>query len=280
MIGFFFKKNFYDGWDNVISLFIPNFIFDAVLLLGGTLFFIGTKLSEAAGLSLWLAAFFLITVLCSILILAWAESAKEIANYEISGFKEFFEHLKTSIFDGIKYGVTLFFLSIITLCGVIYYFKLAPFQEKQQLPFIGLLTGCIFCWIALSIFSALFWYPHIRATYHNTFFKSVKKCFVLMLDNLGKNIVMMFYNVFLLLISIVMLGAAPGMAGLGLARANFLRLLLKKYDYLEELAKDKEKSAANPRRKIPWRELLEEDIEITGTRTFKTFFMPWKHDTP
>ena len=101
-----------------------------------------------------------------------------------------------------------------------------------------------------------------------------------MLDNLGKNVVMMVYNVFLLFLSIVMLGIAPGIAGLGLARANFLRLLLKKYDYLEELAKAKEKAAANPRRKIPWKEILKEDIATTGTRSFKSFFMPWKHDQP
>jgi hypothetical protein len=61
----------------------------------------------------------------------------------------------------------------------------------------------------------------------------------------------------------------PGPAGMLLLMDEALRLRLRKYDYLE----------ANPRadrRKIPWKELLEEDVELTGTRTLRNFIFPWK----
>ena len=72
-----------------------------------------------------------------------------------------------------------------------------------------------------------------------------------------------------------MIGLAPGMCGLIFARANAFRLILKKYDYIDDI--QKEDSSVDVRKvKIPWKQILEEDNEIVGKRTFKNFFMPWK----
>ena len=111
---------------------------------------------------------------------------------------------------------------------------------------------------------------------HNPFKKSIKKCFIILFDNIGSCVVLGIYNFFLLIISIIMVGLAPGLGGIGLSRVNFLRILLKKYDYLE--IAEKEAAGKKPvfRNKIPWQELLKEDIEITGSRSIKSFFMPWK----
>ena len=69
---------------------------------------------------------------------------------------------------------------------------------------------------------------------------------------------------------------APGMAGLVLSRCNAMRLLMKKYDYIEELDKKGEPANSQARRKIPWKELLAEDEEANPVRTFKDFWLPWK----
>ena len=80
---------------------------------------------------------------------------------------------------------------------------------------------------------------------------------------------------FLTVISVIMLGLAPGMCGLELARANAIRLILKKYDYLDEL--DKKGVPLNSKeRKIPWKELLKEDYEANPVRSFNAFIFPWK----
>lgn len=273
MLGFFFKKNFYDGWDNVLFIFVPNLILDLFFLIGGGLFYLGTKVNGTAGIIIWGCTVLLVITAGSILSLAWAESAAKIADYESEEIKPFFTSLKTCIKDGILYGIVLFAVLIISAAGIIFYFRPV---SGATLPFIGLMAGSVFFWIMLTIISALFWYPSLRAIMHNPFKKSIKKCFIILFDNIGSCVVLGIYNIFLLIISIVMVGLAPGLGGIGLSRVNFLRILLKKYDYLE--IAEKEAAGKKPvfRNKIPWQELLKEDIEITGSRSIKSFFMPWK----
>lgn len=273
MLGFFFKKNFYDGWDNVLFIFVPNLILDVFFLIGGGLFYLGTKVNGTAGIIIWGCTVLLVITTGSILSLAWAESAAKIADYESAEIKPFFISLKTCIKDGILYGIVLFAVLIISAAGIIFYFRPV---SGATLPFIGLMAGSVFFWIMLTIISALFWYPSLRAIMHNPFKKSIKKCFIILFDNIGSCVVLGIYNIFLLIISIIMVGLAPGLGGIGLSRVNFLRILLKKYDYLE--IAEKEAAGKKPvfRNKIPWQKLLKEDIEITGSRSIKSFFMPWK----
>ena len=273
MLGFFFKKNFYDGWDNVLFIFVPNLILDLFFLIGGGLFYLGTKVNGTAGIIIWGCTVLLVITAGSILSLAWAESAAKIADYESAEIKPFFTSLKTCIKDGILYGIVLFAVLLVSAAGIIFYFRPV---SGATLPFIGLMAGSVFFWIMLTIISALFWYPSLRAIMHNPFKKSIKKCFIILFDNIGSCVVLGIYNIFLLIISIVMVGLAPGLGGIGLSRVNFLRILLKKYDYLE--IAEKEAAGKKPvfRNKIPWQELLKEDIEITGSRSIKSFFMPWK----
>ena len=273
MLGFFFKKNFYDGWDNVLFIFVPNLILDVFFLIGGGLFYLGTKVNGTAGIIIWGCTVLLVITAGSILSLAWAESAAKIADYESAEIKPFFTSLKTCIKDGILYGIVLFAVLLVSAAGIIFYFRPV---SGATLPFIGHMAGSVFFWIMLTIISALFWYPSLRAIMHNPFKKSIKKCFIILFDNIGSCVVLGIYNFFLLIISIVMVGLAPGLGGIGLSRVNFLRILLKKYDYLE--IAEKEAAGKKPvfRNKIPWQELLKEDIEITGSRSIKSFFMPWK----
>lgn len=273
MLGFFFKKNFYDGWDNMLFIFVPNLILDVFFLIGGGLFYLGTKVNGTAGIIIWGCTVLLVITAGSILSLAWAESAAKIADYESAEIKPFFTSLKTCIKDGILYGIVLFAVLLVSAAGIIFYFRPV---SGATLPFIGLMAGSVFFWIMLTIISALFWYPSLRAIMHNPFKKSIKKCFIILFDNIGSCVVLGIYNFFLLIISIVMVGLAPGLGGIGLSRVNFLRILLKKYDYLE--IAEKEAAGKKPvfRNKIPWQELLKEDIEITGSRSIKSFFMPWK----
>ena len=273
MLGFFFKKNFYDGWDNVLFIFVPNLILDVFFLIGGGLFYLGTKVNGTAGIIIWGCTVLLVITAGSILSLAWAESAAKIADYESAEIKPFFTSLKTCIKDGILYGIVLFAVLLVSAAGIIFYFRPV---SGATLPFIGLMAGSVFFWIMLTIISALFWYPSLRAIMHNPFKKSIKKCFIILFDNIGSCVVLGIYNFFLRIISIVMVGLAPGLGGIGLSRVNFLRILLKKYDYLE--IAEKEAAGKKPvfRNKIPWQELLKEDIEITGSRSIKSFFMPWK----
>ena len=65
------------------------------------------------------------------------------------------------------------------------------------------------------------------------------------------------------------------MAGILIADTNALRVLLYKYDYLEEHPELKTRSQ---RRQIPWNDLLAEDRDILGPRPIRSFLFPWKDD--
>ncbi len=275
MLGLFFKKNFYDGWDNVMYFFVPNLIIDALIIFCMGLSSLGVTVFHEAKFFLYIWIFLALLLICasSVITLAWAESANDIADYKVINFNDFFKSIKSCIPDGIKFGLLLSAILLIGTTGAIFYLK-----PQGQISFAGLLAGFCYIWATIIILASLFWFPAIRATMHNPFAKTVKKCFIVFFDNLWVSIVLGFYNIFLALISIVMLGIAPGMCGIQLARANAFRLIMKKYDYLEELNKKGEPLNSKARRKIPWKVLLKDDIEANPTRGLKAFIFPWKEE--
>lgn len=276
MLGLFFKKNFYDGWDNVMFFFVPNLILDALIILCSALASLGvTVFKDVNGfLYIWILLALILVCGFSIITLAWAESSKGIADYETIEFKDFFASIKSCVKDGIKFGLTFVAVIVIAIIGGLYFLK----PQNGQISFAGFLAGICYIWAAIIIIASLFWYPALRAYMHNPFLKTIKKCFIVFFDNLFVSIVIGFYNIFLALVSVIMLGLAPGMCGIQLARVNAFRLIMKKYDYLEELDKKGEPLNSKARRKIPWKELLKSDIEANPTRGFKAFVFPWKEN--
>lgn len=311
MLKLFFRKNLYEGWDYVPYFLIPNTIVNAVVLLLGFLAYSGRS-----SLGLWIAALFVGCVFVNILNLAWGDCAAKFVSYDKASVKEYFKAIPKAIFDGMFLGILYFILIAAFLIGFAYYFnvvnpnvldvsiisdikKCSPgisvLYPARQDPLIGIklaaadtglwiqpgmagmMAGFTFCWIIVVISMALAWFPAVRGALHDNFRKTLKKCFVLFFDNLIVSLVLTVTNFFLGVISIVLAGFAPGFAALTFARSNAFFLLLKKYDYLDEL--QKQYTDGIPRGvKIPWKEILKEDEEITGHRTAKSFFMPWKAD--
>lgn len=261
--------------------FVPDLIIDALVIFCAGIASLGVTVFKDASFFLYIWIFLTILLVCgsSILTLAWAESAKGIADYETIEFKDFFKSIKSCISDGIKYGITLLLVVVIAFIGIRYFlFPKNSDGTSAQVSFAGLLSGFCYIWLALIILASLFWYPAIRAYMHNPFGKTLKKSFIVLFDNLWVSIVLGFYNLFLALLSVIMLGLAPGMCGIQLARANAFRLIMKKYDYIEELDKKGEPLNSKARRKIPWKALLKNDIEANPVRGFKAFVFPWKED--
>jgi hypothetical protein len=82
------------------------------------------------------------------------------------------------------------------------------------------------------------------------------------------------HNAVVLVLSMFLAFLFPGPGGILLFLDEALRLRLLKYDWLEA------NPAADPaqarKRKIPWDEILIDERERTGTRSFKSFIFPWK----
>lgn len=278
MLNLFFRKNFYDGWDNVIFLFVPNLILDAMIVIAGLLCLPGFTIFKESSwyLYVWIFIAIALVIGLSIFTLAWTETCTELVDYGSPDIKNFFGALKGCVKDGILYGLVFSIFGVIAAVGILYFFHPA---EGQSVTFTGLVAGAVWTWVSLTILMGLLWYPAVRASMHNPFGKALKKCFILLFDNLGRCIILSIYNLFLVLISVIMLGLVPGMAGLEMSRTNFLRLVMKKYDYIEELDKKGEPVNSVARRKIPWKEILKEENEINPVRTAREFFFPWKQDS-
>lgn len=258
------KKNFCDGWDNAFQIIIPNILIDILLFAAmGLIALIAGRFPDMEILCFGCVLIFLMAA--SVLTLAWGECAAAIADFNTATVRDFLNTIRGCIRDGAAYGCALFILLALTAFAVPFYFR--------QGTFAALVAGCVFCWIALFLFLALAWYPAMRSLMHNGFRKCLKKCFIILFDNLGVSVFVTAYNFLLTLCSVICFGIIPGAAGTCLARVNALRLVLKKYDYLEASG---EQTIGKSRRKIPWHELLKQDREALGTRSFKSFFMPWK----
>lgn len=275
-LNLFFRKNFYDGWDNVISLFTPNLMMDFTIIICTALCIPGVTIFKESSWYLYIWILMILIGFCAfgIISIAWAYLAAETADYGTVEFKDFFKRLKASIPDGIKYGITVLIILIFSVFNVKYF--LFPANKEQSVTFAGLLAGFVYLWVSLVIFMALAWLPAVKAKMNDSYLKTVKKCFIIFLDNLFPSIVISIYDFFLCIISIIMMGSAPGLAGVGLSRANALRLILKKYDYIDELNKNGEAQDSPLRRNTPWKDLLKDDLEANPPRTFKEFWMPWK----
>ena len=267
MIGFYLKKNFCDGWDNIFFLIVPNII--ATLYAALAFFLLGAifNLDTPFALSLSCLAFIVLMALGMVLVMANTENAVAIANFRMPSLGAYFKQIPKVFFDAIRYGALLGTLMVVAFIGVPVYFS------------AGGILGFALCF-ALIAFEAIFalalqWFIPLRALLGKPFGQTIKKCFVVFFDNAGFSVFVFFFNLFLLALSFMIFCLVPGPAGVVLSGINALRLRLYKYDWLDVHPENK---TPKLRKKIPWEALLKEDRDNLGPRGFKSFFMPWKID--
>lgn len=260
MIGFFIKKNFFDGWDNLLSLVFPNLLIFA-LVVGG--YFVA---DVTLNLSLLLSMLVLGIFWCgtSIAIFAFGSCAAEIANFKSVTFKDWLRNFPSVWKDGLIFGLIT---GVLTTLGAI----TIPFYLQME-GMVGLFLAALVFWFLLVCVLAFQWVLPIQSIMNNDLKKSIKKSFIIFFDNPGFSLFMFLYTIFLVVLSIALFMIAPSFCGIVLAHTNGLRLRLYKYDWLET------HPDASPAEKkhIPWKELVAEDRDNVGPRTLKNFIFPWK----
>lgn len=260
MYGFFFKKNFCDGWDNLFSIFVSNIAIMIVAVGLTSLISVGPKNNGFVFALIGIV----IIVLC-ISVLAYGTVAADIADFRSVYIKDFFIAMPSAIKDGV-------FLGLLISVSVAAFAVGIPFYMAQE-SFVSFVLASLMIWIALFEIMILQWFVAVRSILHNDFIKCMKKCFIITFDNFGFSLCMIIYDIFLITISFFALGLIPSFAGIALAKVNALRLRLYKYDYLEN---HPELKTVRQRRQIPWKELIKEDEETLGPRTLKSLIFPWK----
>lgn len=261
MIGFFIKKAFYDGWDNLLQVILLNIV---IVLIGAGGLFLAQEVSTYAVLSIGIiVAVFIIE---GIIMMAVSEVMARIADFKSFTFMDLISAVRTTWLHGLFFAV---------LCGGLFlvFTVTMPYYAKMGNIFGFILAVMIF-WIAVITVLSIQWFFPIRSQLEKNFLKALKKCFIIFFDNTAFSIFMFFYSVVVLLLSCVIVLIAPGFAGMILAQNDAFKLRMYKYDWIE---KHPELDYKTARKSIPWAELLTEDDEIVGKRTLRSFFFPWKY---
>ena len=273
MFGFILKKNFCDGWDNLFSVVVVNVLF-LISMVGIVILssFVTSRLGdETTNMTFYLiqtGIMLLGLFIACIISFSYGELAAKIANFEGIHFLDFFKKIPGVLKDAALFSLLITLIVFVSVYSIHFY-------VIQNQTLISLFIGALIFWIDIFIALALQWFVAIRSTFHNPFFKCIKKCFIILMDNTGFSLFMAFYNLLLAAISILPIGFFPSIAGINIAKLNAFRLRLYKYDYLEE---HPELKTPRERRNIPWEDLIFEDREALGPRKLRSFLFPWKED--
>lgn len=270
MFNFFLKKNFADGWDNIFYLCITNLFSMAVL--GLEILFLGFGFADELGAFLKNVVFIFLGGLFMTVNFAHGVNAAKIANFDKGTFGSFFRAFTYVWKIGFGFGAFLTISGLIIQFGIEYYLG---FKNM-----VGFFLVAIILWFTLISVISLQWFIpfYFLQGDKNGFKKCLKKSFMIFFDNPIYSILFFFYNIFLLAVSSISFFLIPGFAGITVSTTNALRLLLKKYDWLEEMeAKEPGFESNKKRRKnVPWKDLIADDVEELGPRNFLSYIFPWR----
>lgn len=256
MIGFFFKKTFFDGWDNLFTLVLLNLVFIALAALGILL----PSLLRTPTLIAIVAA----AVVIAAAAVWWAAcvfALNGVADFRSVKPADIVSVLEAALWPGLQLGAILAAMCVLLAVGLPFYLTHGGLA--------GALAAGVLFWFALTAVLSLQYYLPLRARLGGGFAKNIRKSFVLFFDNPLFSLFLGLYNAVSLLLSGLLAFLVPGPAGLALALDEALRLRLYKYDWLEA-------NPAAPRRAVPWDELVAEDRELVGKRSLKGMIFPWK----
>lgn len=259
MILFYLKKNFCDGWDNLLWLVLFNLIM--LGLTAGAFFLITTITSPFLGIPLMI----ILATICTIPLLSISDACTRMADFKSVPIKDVFVNIPNVWKDGVLFGLLISVLVFMAFVGLPFYFGMGNM--------IGLFLGALIFWVLLTACFALQWFMPLRSRFGGSFRKNIRKSFIMFFDNAGFSIFIGVYSLILFVMSALLAFMAPGITGIILAHNNALRLRIYKYDWIEE---HPELSPKEARKEIPWDELVAEDRDTLGPRDFKSFIFPWK----
>jgi len=261
MVWFFIKKNFCDGWDNMLLLVLFNLILFA--LLAGAFFTVSALVEVSPAASF--AAVPLFVCALNIPLLAFSNAALRLAGFKSVSVKEIFAEFGAVWKTALLFGVLIVLLIFTAAVALPFYFGMGNL--------LGIVLGAVIFWTLVIAVLSLQWFMPLHSYFGGPFRKNLKKCFILFFDNGAFSVFMFIYSCIVFAVSGILVFLAPGITGVILGYNNALRLRMYKYDWLEAHTDLPPKEA---RRSIPWDELLADDRETLGPLDLKGFIFPWK----
>lgn len=257
MFGFYIKKAFFDGWDNFIQMVLQNIIYIVFfLLIVGSIVVFGDNL-----------VFFLPVAIAIMFLFCLSMGGTSSVVYNWSQYKsETWRPFMKGVGRNIRHSM-LFFLCIMVL--FLLFFLVIPFYLSFN-NILGTVFGVMMVWLAIFLLLVLpYYFPLMNLLSGDGPFKTLKKCFIVAGDNLGYTILLLLHNILDIVLTVVTMGLLPGWCGLMLGGQDMMKLLMKKYDWIEE-------NPGKNRKEMDWSEILYDEKETLGPRSLKNMIFPWK----
>ena len=260
MIGFLIKKGFFDIWDNLLFVGLMNI---GYLIPLGLIYLVVVVVAAEASTVLSVVLLVLAMLLFSFYSLG--------VNAITFGFTHYKKRGWTAIKEALRYhwGHALLHFGICLLIGFSGMF-IIPFYFAIG-NYFGLIMGLIIFWVLVAfVFALQYFFPlcfHMEA---DKPIKTLKKCFLVVADNFGTTLFLVLRTVIDLVLTVLTATLLPGLAGITLSRMVTVKILMKKYDFLEENPEATKKD-------INWEDLLYEERQLVGPRSFKNMIFPWKY---
>lgn len=254
MYGYLLKKAFFDVWDQLFSALLVNFVFTVVIL--GLLTLLG-GLPLLVVIALEVVVIFLLSGLVS----QWARDVIVAGRVE---WKQALPYFLATWKLSLAQATAWIVIASGFLVGV-------PFYEAMN-PFFGVGFGVVLFWLSFFLAGMSLWVSGLHAQVGGTLKSLVRKSFLLFMANPLASAMLFVSSIVITILSIVpCIGLFPGILGLQVWQQTAFRFLLAKYEWLE----------ANPdfdlkKGKLPWKEILAEDLDRLGPRTLRGMIFPWK----
>lgn len=257
MNGFLIKKAFFDGWDNLLGMVLQNLLYMGMLLL----VLLAMGLQEGAEPFI-IPALALIALVFSFVTSGVGACTYAYSRYERVGWSGFKRGIARSVRHTLLYWVVIIALLLV-------YTFVMPFYAAYRNLF-GLLVCAVLFWVSLAFLLAMMFYWPLHYTMEGDRpTKTLRKCFIIMFDNMGRTLFCAVFTLVQFCISVMVAGLIPGVSGISLMHMDFIKLIMLKYDYLDE-------HPDADRKHLPWYDLTYEDRESVGPRSLKNMIFPWK----
>ena len=254
MKGFFIKKAFFDGWDNLIAIALVNIAFLVVVYAGFMAFMTFSSVA--------LVILILTLVILSLLMGASASAVHNYADYQ----GDTWAALRQGFVRNIRHSLLFAFFLVIAVLNIL---LIIPFYLSYANAF-GIAVSVILLWLEIILCLCLpYYFPLMNRLPADRPMKTMKKCFIIVGDNFGFTLFFLVYNIISAVISVLTMGVLPGIVGMQLAAEDAVKLLMLKYDWLEE-------NPDGDTKHRPWDDRLYDEKEKVGPRSLKNMIFPWK----
>ncbi len=255
MIKLFLKKVFFDSWDNILSLLLINLINLIPILL-----FI--LILSSFSTNLFILLFIGLLALKALIDGINSVYVKSIVYYQKSSVATVLEGLKKSYRHIILYFFIELIIGSIAVVALPFYFSIGTLLTVS-------ITLILVFTLILILFTQFYFFPLATAMSDDGPFKTLKKSFLLVLDNFTFTLFFCLHHLINLILSLFFATLIPGLSAIALSRQVAVKFLLLKYDYLE-------KNTTKDKKELDWNTLLSDDIEKIGKRDLKGTLFPWK----